>query len=132
MTDRITARQCWDILAATPDAVLVDVRTPEEWQHIGVPDLSSIGHDLVMITWNPMMAAAFVAALREAVPDQGAPVYFLCRSGARSQMTADLAEHMGYRHAVNVVEGFEGPPNDLGQRGTVCGWQAEGLPTRTG
>jgi adenylosuccinate synthase len=35
-------------------------------------------------------------------------------------------------HAFNVADGFEGPVDAEGHRGTVAGWKAEGLPWRQG
>lgn len=130
MAERVSAKEAWHALETNPQAVLIDVRTPEEWRVTGVPDLSAMARDVVLLTWNPYDAGAFAAALQRHVPDRQTPVYFICRSGARSQMTADLAEHLTYETSVNVVEGFEGPPDDTGRRGTVCGWQAENLPIR--
>ncbi|MBU2655178.1 hypothetical protein KOE73_12495 [Acidomonas methanolica] len=132
MTGRISAREAWEALQAEPRAVLIDVRTPEEWAQIGLPDLSGLGRAPVTLTWSPAAAPAFAEALMQAVPDKATPVYFLCRSGARSQMTTDLAAYLGYEDVTNIVDGFEGPPDESGRRGTVCGWQAEGLPQRKG
>jgi rhodanese-related sulfurtransferase len=130
MTARISARDAWQALEADPHAVLIDVRTPQEWAGLGIPDLSEVGREALTITWDPYAPDRFAQALRQAVPDVETPVYFLCRSGARSQMTADLAESLGYGKSVNVVEGYEGPPGANGQRGTVCGWQASKLPIK--
>ena len=43
------------------------------------------------------------------------------------------AEHLralGYQHAYNILGGFDGKGDDKGQRGTVEGWKASGLPWR--
>ena len=40
------------MLSDNPDAVLVDVRTDAEWKFVGVPDVSSLGRDVVFIEWN--------------------------------------------------------------------------------
>lgn len=130
MVGRISVLEAWNVLKQDPGAVLVDVRTPVEWQGVGLPDIATTGRDVVTITWDPYQASGFAAALEAAVPDRATPVLFLCRSGARSQMTAELAEHLGYVSSFNVVEGFEGPPDATGERGRVCGWQFEKLPVR--
>ena len=41
----LTPQEAWDFLAATPNAVLVDVRMPGEWQAVGIPDLAELGRD---------------------------------------------------------------------------------------
>jgi rhodanese-related sulfurtransferase len=55
-------------------------------------------------------------------------VLFLCRSGARSHHAAQLATENGYTAAYNILEGFEGDKNAQGQRRSVNGWVAAGLP----
>jgi len=131
MIAQISAQQTWEALQDAPDAVLVDVRTPMEWQQVGLPDLASLGRPVATLTWQPGTEAAFAAALTQAVPARETPHYFICRSGARSQSASLLAEHLGYAHVHNVADGFEGPPDETGQRGRVMGWQAAGLPSRT-
>ncbi|WP_336761434.1 rhodanese-like domain-containing protein [Asaia sp. VD9] len=128
MVDCISAREGWERLAADKDAVLVDVRMPAEWQSVGLPDLTTLDKNVVALSWDPYDAAGFAQALRDAVPDLATPILFLCRSGVRSQQTAELAAHLGYETSVNIVEGYEGPPDATGQRGHVCGWQFQDLP----
>ena len=48
----ITPLQAWKLLSDNPEAVLVDVRTDAEWRFVGVPDLSSLGREIVYIEWN--------------------------------------------------------------------------------
>ena len=48
----ITPEQAWKLLSDNPQAVLVDVRTDAEWRFVGVPDLSSLGREVVYIEWN--------------------------------------------------------------------------------
>ena len=36
----------------------------------------------------------------------------------------------GYPHVYNVADGFEGPVDPDGHRGSAAGWKAEGLPWR--
>lgn len=130
----------WTALEQDPQAVLVDVRTDAEWRTVGVPDLAATGKTPVFIQWqtaptmavNPSFLDALDAALAERGVGREAKVYFLCRSGARSQAAAITATANGYRAAYNVAGGFEGPPGPDGRRGTVEGWQARGLPWTRG
>src|ERR1700742_5223973 len=48
----ITPLEAWKMLSDNPQAVLVDVRTDAEWRFVGVPDLSSLGREVVYIEWN--------------------------------------------------------------------------------
>lgn len=123
-----------------PGALLVDVRTRAEWTFVGAPDLSAAGRPVAMIEWlgfpemrpNP----AFFEMLDRAVAEAGASaLYFICRSGARSQSAAEAAYE---RYAAegreiacfNVVEGFEGDLDAEGRRGRLNGWKARDLPWR--
>lgn len=132
----ITPQQAWDLLAADPAAVLVDVRTDGEWRAIGVPDTAGLGKQPVFAEWvhadgrpNP----AFLQQLQEAGVDGSGPVVFLCRSGQRSIGAARLATSAGIGPSYNVLEGFEGAPGHDGVRDRE-GWKVAGLPwtaTRT-
>jgi rhodanese-related sulfurtransferase len=126
----ITPQESWKLLNDNADAVLVDVRTDAEWTWVGVPDLSSLGRDVVSVQW--MTAAGrnqnFVADLIAAGVTPGErPVIFLCRSGNRSIPAAQAATAAGIAPAYNMLEGFEGQLDANGHRG-VTGWRAEGLP----
>jgi rhodanese-related sulfurtransferase len=122
-------------LAADPNAVLVDVRTAAEWAYVGVPDLSTLGKDLVTIEWVSYPHGAhndgFVDDLREAGIAEGAPIHFLCRSGVRSKAAATAATEAGLGPAYNIIDGFEGQLDGHHHRG-VGGWKASGLPWRQG
>lgn len=121
-------------LADEPKAVLVDVRSQPEWTFVGLPDLNAIGKRPVCIEWQvfPGMAANpnFLSQLADAVSERGAPVYFLCRSGARSRAAAIAATTAGFSRAYNIAGGFEGDLDDRGHRGSRTGWKAAGLPWR--
>lgn len=121
-------------LREDPEALLVDVRTDAEWNFVGLPDLSAAGRQPVLIPWQlyPSMQVngAFADHLRRAGATPLSRLYFLCRSGARSLAAAQAAQAAGFPHVWNVADGFEGPVDGAGHRGTVAGWKAEGLPWR--
>ncbi len=122
-------------LMQDPSARLVDVRTKAEWAYVGLADLSSTQpKEPVLIEWQvfPSMTVAddFGQALQSACPDPSTALYFICRSGARSLAAAKLMCALGYERCFNVTDGFEGPPDGAGHRGTVAGWKASGLPWR--
>jgi len=129
----LTPRQAWDLLAENEDAVLLDVRTHEEWTQIGVPDASTLGSAAAFVEWvggpfrvpNP----GFVEQAEAAGVAPGHPVVVICRSGARSAEAAEALTTAGLGPAYNVLEGFEGHPGPDGLRGH-SGWRAEGLPWR--
>lgn len=131
----LSPRQAWDLLDATEDAVLVDVRTRAEWSFVGVPDTSELGRPTVLAEWssfpNGERNATFLDQLAEAglEPGDERPVVFLCRSGQRSIGAAEAATAAGFGPAYNVLDGFEGGLDGSGHRGSR-GWRAEGLPWR--
>ncbi|CAJ0807610.1 rhodanese-like domain-containing protein [Ralstonia sp. L16] len=117
------------LLAADPQARLVDVRTRAELDWVGTPDISP--SQFVHVEWNQYPGGVrntnFLSALEAAVP-KDAPVLFLCRSAARSKHAAAAAAQAGYAAAMDVLEGFEGAKDTEGHRKTVEGWCFRGLP----
>lgn len=129
----VSPTYAYEVLKAEPDAVLVDVRTRAEWAFVGVPDLSDLGKMAAFIEWKryPDMSQndGFLTDLDKLMGDKrDAAVFFLCRSGARSQAAATAATEVGYARAFNIEDGFEGPLNPARHRGSAGGWKAEGLP----
>jgi sulfur dioxygenase len=111
------------------EAVLVDVRTDAEREWVGyVPG----GVGLAWKQWPGMaMNPAFDAGVLAAAAD-GRKVVLLCRSGVRSVAAARRATELGVAQAYNILEGFEGDPDQNGQRGRKGGWRFRGLPWRQG
>jgi rhodanese-related sulfurtransferase len=132
MVDDVTPKQAWDALREDATARLVDVRTDYEWQAVGVPDTEATGRAPLFVQWQTAPAMQlnlnFLAELRSAGAGPEDRLYFLCRSGARSMAAAQAAQAAGFRHVFNVADGFEGPADARGQRGSTRGWQADGLP----
>ncbi len=130
----ITSAEAWQRLRDDPKAVLVDVRTTAEWQFIGLPDLSELGKQAVCVEWQtyPDMAVngGFAAAMHNAGVDETATVLLLCRSGVRSRKAAIALTAAGFGECINVADGFEGPLDADGHRGSQIGWKASGLPWR--
>ncbi|MCV7107934.1 MULTISPECIES: rhodanese-like domain-containing protein [Mycolicibacterium] len=127
----ITPEEAWSMLSADPEATLVDCRTDAEWNFVGVPDVSSLGREVVFVEWNRTNGThndAFVAELQAAGVTPGTrPVIFLCRSGNRSIGAAEAATAAGIGPSYNVLDGFEGHLDAQRHRGG-SGWKALGLP----
>lgn len=110
------------------EAVLVDVRSDAEREWVGfVPGA-------VPLAWKqwPGMAlnATFDDGIRAAVPP-GKKALLFCRSGVRSMAAARRATELGIE-AYNMLEGFEGDPDENAHRGRRGGWRYHGLPWRQG
>ncbi len=138
--DEVSPEEAWQELAASDDAVLVDVRTRPEWQFVGLPDLSSLGRTAITLEWQryPDMAVneGFAEELvRLLGPEPPSRIFFICRSGARSmaaaRSVAAAAAAAGQDiDCANVAEGFEGDRDDHGHRGSKNGWKVRGLAWR--
>ncbi len=136
MVEDVGPKQVWEELKSQKRARLVDVRTNAEWNFVGLPDLGATGQEPVMIPWQifPSMQVndKFVTHLRNAGLTPEDHIYFICRSGGPTRAAAMAAQQAGFAHAFNVQDGFEGPVDEDGHRGTVAGWKADGLPWRQG
>jgi rhodanese-related sulfurtransferase len=134
MVENVAPTQTWEVLQADESAQLVDVRTDVEWNFVGLPELSAAGKQPILIPWQvyPTMQRnpGFEDNLRDAGLTADNKIYFICRSGARSMAAAEAARAAGFPHVFNVADGFEGPPDAAGHRGTTAGWKADDLPWR--
>ena len=113
-------------------AMLIDVRTPAEWNYVGVPDLSSVGKQQLLVPWvffpSMQLNEQFTTHVENSGLDRDAPLLFICRSGARSRAAAIAMAARGFTKCYNVASGFEGDADKTRHRGTVSGWKVEGLP----
>jgi sulfur dioxygenase len=108
------------------EAVLVDVRTDAEREWVGfIPGAVA----LAWKQWPGMVPnPLFDEDLVKVVP-KNKKVLFLCRSGVRSIAAAKRATQLGL-DAYNILEGFEGEPDEHAHRGHKGGWRHQGLPWR--
>ncbi len=132
----VTPKDAWTALETEPATALVDVRTVAEWSFVGVPDLGGLGKSPLFQEWqsyptmqvDPSFADRVAGALGAAGVTAETPVFFLCRSGARSQAAAAALTARGFARCFNIVGGFEGPLDSSRHRGGSSGWKADGLP----
>jgi rhodanese-related sulfurtransferase len=125
----VTPDEAFMLLQAAPNVKLVDVRTNAERDWVGRVVVPQGQH--LAIEWatypggqpNP----AFGAQL-EQVAARDEILLFLCRSGVRSRHSARVATELGYAHAYDILEGFEGDKDGEGHRKSVGGWCKAGLP----
>ena len=75
--------------AATPGAVLLDVRTPEEYRGGHIPGSKNV----------PLQAIGKVVSVAE---NKDTTLYVYCYSGVRSRKAAGLLQRMGYRNVNNI------------------------------
>ncbi len=108
----VDVQQAWQALKDDHHAVLVDVRTPAEWEQVGRVDASALYHEPVYLSWllppDGEVNPNFIDAFRQAVPEEGRTILLLCKSGGRSQAAARALTQAGYTRCFNVLGGFEG------------------------
>ena len=74
---------------ATPGAVLLDVRTPEEYRGGHIPGSKNV----------PLQAIGKVVSVAE---NKDTTLYVYCYSRVRSRQAAGLLQRMGYRNVNNI------------------------------
>lgn len=72
-----------------PDAILLDVRSAQEYHHGHIPCSESI----------PLMD---IDQVYDAAPDKETPIFVYCRSGSRSRAAAAELQAMGYTRVKNI------------------------------
>jgi rhodanese-related sulfurtransferase len=114
----VTPDEAFMLLQAAPNVKLVDVRTNAERDWVGRVVAPEGQH--LAVEW---------ATYPGGQPNpQFGVLLFLCRSGVRSRHSARVATELGYEHAFDILEGFEGDKDSEGHRKTVGGWCKAGLP----
>ncbi len=120
----VTPQEAFEVLRE-PTTVLVDVRSRAELELVGrIPNA-------IAIEWAfypGMVPNADFSAQLLAQVDKNATVIFMCRTGGRSHNAAVVAQQLGFAHAFNMSEGFEGAPNAQNQRTLINGWKHADLP----
>jgi len=121
----VTPIEAFHLLEREPSVVLVDVRTRAELELVGrVP----FAMHIEWAFYPGMVPNPEFATQLQAMVNKELHVIFMCRTGGRSHNAAVLAQQLGYVHAYNMLEGFEGEANPLKQRTLINGWRKAGLP----
>ncbi|HXG52575.1 MAG TPA: rhodanese-like domain-containing protein [candidate division Zixibacteria bacterium] len=122
----ITPRQAHEALADEPDAVYIDVRTEREFVAghprgaVNVP-VAFPDPERGMVL-NP----DFVKVVESNFPKEK-KLILGCQAGPRSGAAARLLEHAGYEQVYNVIGGFGGMRDPMGNL-LAPGWEGLGLP----
>lgn len=96
----ISPKEAFDMLSNDSNAIIVDVRTPEEWAG-GIP--GNVNLRLVTISSN---LDDFGMDFKDIAQDVEYKTLFICRGGARSATAAAIAEKLGYKDCYNITGGF--------------------------
>ena len=73
----------------TPEAILLDVRTAQEYREGHIPGSQNI----------PLQT---IDKVRTVAENKDTPLYVYCRSGGRSRQAVQLLRQMGYRNVTNI------------------------------
>ena len=74
---------------ATPGAVLLDVRTPDEYRQGHIPGSKNV----------PLQSIDKVTVM---INNKATPIFVHCLSGARSRQAAAILQQMGYTNVKNI------------------------------
>ncbi|WP_165798796.1 rhodanese-like domain-containing protein [Shimia abyssi] len=111
----LTAKEAAQAIDAG-DLILIDIRTPQEWQETGVAT------GAWPLDMRDQKFGQRLMATLQRNPDKQVAV--ICRTGRRSAYIVDVLAQNGVRKVYDVSEGMVGGRNGEG-------WIAAGLPTIT-
>ena len=86
-------------MKAVPNALLVDVRNPAEYNGGHIPGACNFAMSRIL------------QEAEEEFPDKSRPLYVYCQSGARSARAGKLLDLMGYESVVDLggIADYNGP-----------------------
>ena len=117
MIKQLVSKDIESYLMAEPNSVLLDVRTKEEWSTIGKPDGEKIGLKTYFLSIQfgdeRIFNENFIQEFKNLAINQDKNILIICRSGTRSQFTAELLTKENYT-CVNISDGFEGNQESVG------------------
>tara|TARA_B100000242_G_scaffold60488_1_gene36257 strand:+ start:130 stop:513 length:384 start_codon:yes stop_codon:yes gene_type:complete len=105
----IKASDAFDILTKKLNSHLIDTRSDLEWKTTGIPDLLSINKETYLINWGPVLDQIFFEEYKKFLLtrfNQKDSLFFICRSGTRSLMAAQIAIKFGFNNSFNIYVGF--------------------------
>ena len=117
MTKQILSKEVEVYIKNNPKSVLLDVRTEEEWNIDGKPDGYKIGFKNYFLEIKRDAFFDFVKEFRDFNINQDNEILVICKSGERSQISAELLYRENYK-TINISDGFEGSTEGVGWKGS--------------
>lgn len=142
----VDAKETYEMMKKDPKVILVDVRTPAEWQFVGYTKMAQIMVPSVFFKYdaiddkkpryrdimNPNFISEFEEAAAKIGADEDTTYVIMCRSGAtRAQPAAKALWQYGYKNVYIMTDGFEGGKLKDGDRKGYrlkAGWKYNGYP----
>ena len=120
----VTPQEAWE-LTQIQAGVIIDTRTKAELDWVGrVPGA-------IHVEWYSYPSRErnqqLVTSIKAQFP-RDAWLLLLCRTATRSNLAGEILAQEGFSYAFNILEGFEGGKNSIGQRRCVDGWIKNDLP----
>ena len=123
MIKQLVSKDIKKYLETDATKILLDVRTKGEWDTVGKPDGDKIGLKTYFLEIRRDAFFDFVKEFKDFNIDQKNEILVICKSGERSQITAELLSKENYK-AINISDGFEGSTEGVG-------WINSGLPIKS-
>ena len=125
MIKQIPSSELQEYIKNKPKSVLLDVRTPEEWNADGKPDGEKIElktHFLTVQFADGSFNEKFIEDFKKLNIEKEYEILTMCMGGVRSQAAAELLVKENY-NCSNVSDGFLGNYENMG-------WKNFGLPCK--
>ena len=122
MVKQLLSKDIKKHLGTNDTKILLDVRTKGEWDTVGKPDGEKIGLKTYFLEIRRDAFFDFVKEFKDFKIDQKNEILVICKSGERSQITAELLSKENYK-TINISDGFEGSNEGVG-------WINSGLPIK--
>ena len=113
MIKQLVSKDIKKYLGTGSNRVLLDVRTKEEWDAVGKPDGDKIGLKTYFLEIQRDTFFDFVQEFKDLNINQDKEILVICKSGERSQITAELLSKENYK-SLNISDGFEGSQEGIG------------------
>ena len=104
MIKQIPSKEIKEYLNKNPKCVLLDVRTPEEWDMFGRPNGEELNLKTYFLT---IQDDNFINDFKKLPINKDHEILSICKSGERSQFVAGLLDKENYKSA-NISDGFDG------------------------
>lgn len=91
----LTQQQWAEQLSSDNNAVIIDVRTPEEWSEGIIPNAQMI---------DIYEGQGFIYKLDEL--DKSKNYYVYCKAGGRSAQACQIMQQLGFENTYNLIGGF--------------------------
>ena len=122
MVKQLVSKDIKNYIAKGSKKILLDVRTQGELDSVGKPDGDKIGLKTYFLEIKRDSFFDFVKEFKNFNINQDNEILVICKSGERSQITAELLFRENYK-TINISDGFEGSSEGEG-------WINCGLPVK--